>query len=296
MVDDDPRINIQIAHIHGLKRGSARFDETISVDALNRFTNLLLLCQAHHGPVDDKSKAAKYPVKLLRQWKKDREGDFYDQLAELDGISENDLQQMLTSTVTEAKDELLDAIREGTTISKGTAAMLKKLVAENFDRPYLDLDAIALLSDSAKSLRHLPDSAGLLYEASRRLPDLDNAATLHSAAMKLANVVDYAGMLRSAATDLNAAAMSANESSGTAYEIKQASSALDAASGELSRVVAAINEATRQASAIDPGSGGVPHADDSSHWLFFKWGLGIGAGVVAAIVFAVLFYQNKGTP
>lgn len=65
MVDDDPSVNIQIAHINGLNPGSARYEGSLPVEKRNSFGNLLLLCQAHHGPVDDKSKEDKYKEKVL---------------------------------------------------------------------------------------------------------------------------------------------------------------------------------------------------------------------------------------
>ncbi len=167
MVDDDPSVNIQIAHINGLNPGSARYDSRLPVEKRNSFGNLLLLCQAHHGPVDDKSKEDKYTKKVLLGWKKDREGAFYQQLAGLDVLGVEDLEAMLVSAVTETKQEILHAIDQvAPTVSANVVTTLRKLMAETFDQPYLDLDAVAMLADAASSLRHLPDSAPML--ATRR--------------------------------------------------------------------------------------------------------------------------------
>ncbi len=296
MVDEEPSINIQIAHINGLKPGSARFDASIPVRKLNSFGNLLLLCQAHHGPVDDKSKEAKYPKNLLLAWKKDREGESYEQLAGLDVLGVDDLENILTTVVANAKDELLIAIDGVAAISKSTAALLRKLVEENFDRPYLDTDAVAMLADSAASLRHLPESAALLMSAAYRLGDLTDSATmLDRAASKLTNAVDQVGVIRSAASDLESAFISSVDSS-TAYDIQHATAGLEAASRELSQIVVEINEATRSASEAEYGGPIIQRVDDGRHWQFFKWGLGAGAVAVAvlAIMITIVVLQNNG--
>lgn len=296
MVDEEPSINIQIAHINGLNPGSARFDASIPVRELNNFGNLLLLCQAHHGPVDDLSKEAKFPKKLLLSWKLDREGEGYEQLAGLDMLGADDLEQILTSVVTDAKDELLAAIDEVAVDSKSTAALLRKLVEENFDRPYLDIDAVAMLADSAASLRHLPDSAALLSSSAHRLGNLtDSAAMLDRAASTLTNAADQVGTIRSAASDLESAFNSSVDSS-TANDIQRATEGIDAASRELSRIAVEINEAARNASKAEYGGPIIQQVDDGRHWQFFKWGLGTGAVAVAAlaILIAIIVIQNKG--
>lgn len=296
MVDEEPSINIQIAHINGLNPGSARFDASIPVPELNSFGNLLLLCQAHHGPVDDMSKEAKYPKKLLLSWKRDREGEGYEQLAGLDMLGVDDLEQILTSVVADAKDELLAAIDDVATVSKSTATLLRKLVEENFDRPYLDIDAVAILADSARSLQHLPDSAALLSGASHRLVDLtDSAAMLNRAASALTNTADQVGMIESAASDLTSAFNSSIDSS-TALDIQRATTGVNTASSELSQIVVAINEAARNASETEYGGPIIQQVDDGRHWQFFKWGLGTGAVTVTvlAILITIIVIQNKG--
>ncbi|MEV4050780.1 hypothetical protein AB0J55_06290 [Amycolatopsis sp. NPDC049688] len=296
IVDDDPSINIQIAHINGLKPGSARFDPTIPVKTLNSFGNLLLLCQSHHRPVDDKAKEDKYPKKLLLNWKKDREVGAYSQLAGLDILGKDELEAMLVSAVVDTKDEILEAIDEVAMISKSTAATLRDLVKESFDSPYLDLDAVALLADSAASLRHLPDSAAILNDAAGRLRDLaDSAATLNDAASKLSNAADNAGMLHSAASNLSSAFTSAMNND-TAYEIRQVKSEVEAASQQLSQVVEEINEATRYASQAEYGNTIIEQVDDGRNWLYFKWGLGTGAVAVTvlAILITIMIVQSKG--
>jgi flagellar hook-basal body complex protein FliE len=288
MIDDDPSINIQIAHIHGLNLGSARFDEEIPVPRLNSFGNLLLLCQAHHGPVDDKSKEWKYPADLLFSWKQDREGDSYDRLSGLDVLGKDDLEDMLVSVVTETKNEILDAIDEVADVSKSTAATLHRLLAETFDRPYLDLDAVALLADSATALRHLPDSAEMLSNAARNLGNLsDSAETLSRAAHVLTNVSDNAGMLQAAAIEFSSAF-----DSWSPYDIRQVTSDVESASQQLSQAAADINSAAHNSSNGDYGGTVIQQVSDR-----FRAGLitgAIGVGVIAILITIIIVTQNKG--
>ncbi|WP_410643372.1 hypothetical protein [Amycolatopsis sp. lyj-346] len=287
MVDDDPSINIQIAHINGLNPGSARFDPTIPISKLNSFGNLLLLCQAHHGPVDDKIKEHKYPVALLLGWKREREGSSYDRLAGLDVLGKDDLNDMLVSVVAETKDEILDAIDEVAEVSKSTAATLRKLLAETFDRPYLDLDAVALLADSATALRHLPDSAAMLSSAAGQLGNLsDSAVMLSSAASRLADAADTAGSLQSAATDFSS--IFDNWSS---YDVQQAAGEVVSASQQLSQVVADLNSSAYNTSHDDYGGTVIQHVTDR-----FRAGLITGAvGItIIAILITVIVVQSKG--
>ena len=68
------RKNVQIAHIIGVRPGSARYQE-IPRDERDSFSNLILLCLAHHADVDDTRFAdTLYPVEVLRRWKEEREG------------------------------------------------------------------------------------------------------------------------------------------------------------------------------------------------------------------------------
>lgn len=299
MVDDDPSINIQVAHIHGLNDGSARYDRRIPVERRNSFGNLLLLCQAHHGPVDDKSKQDKYTVKLLEQWKTAREGHFEAELAGLDVLTKDDVETMLVAAVTDTKDEILDAIDEVAAISKNTADTLRALVKESFDRPYLDLDAIAMLADSATSLQHLPDTATLLASAASGLRNLeDSAGILLDASRTLANLEDDASGLRQAATDINNAITGAHSS---AWETPNTHlEALEDASYPLAaiatRIEQAAESAAQSAQVIDTAEHGpiIQQVDDGRHWLYFRWGLGVGATVVLAVVIFVVLYINKG--
>jgi hypothetical protein len=276
MVDDDPSVNIQIAHINGLNPGSARYEPRLPVDKRNSFGNLLLLCQAHHGPVDDKSKEAKYPKKVLLGWKKDREGDFYQRLAGLDVLGVEDLEAMLVSAVTETKQEILHAIDQvAPTVSANVVTTLRKLMTETFDQPYLDLDAVAMLADAASSLRHLPESTSMLADAARVLRNLeDNASQLHSAVVNLGTAMD-----RARSVD----------------PWDSSSSDMDAVTRELSEAATRIENVAQSIDGASYDSGTQTFSDDRRK-LIFKMGFSSGAAVVLVLVVlvVVLIYQHKG--
>lgn len=62
------RKNAQIAHIYGVR--APRYKKGLSKEERDAFSNLLLLCLAHHSEVDDKKTVEKlYPPELLREWK-----------------------------------------------------------------------------------------------------------------------------------------------------------------------------------------------------------------------------------
>jgi hypothetical protein len=287
MVDDDPSVNIQIAHINGLNPGSARYDSRLPVEKRNSFGNLLLLCQAHHGPVDDKSKEDKYTKKVLLGWKKDREGAFYQQLAGLDVLGVEDLEAMLVSAVTETKQEILHAIDQvAPTVSANVVTTLRKLMAETFDQPYLDLDAVAMLADAASSLRHLPDSAPMLAHAAGVLHNLEDSASMLSGAVdRLGSLEDNVSLLHSAATDF-----------GTALDgvrsvdfWDSSSSDMDAVTRELSEVATRIENAAQSIDSADYGAG-IQTVNDGGHWLSFKRGFVTG-GFMILVIAILIFVQ-----
>lgn len=294
IVDDDPSVNIQIAHINGLNPGSARYDPNLPVEQRNSFGNLLLLCQAHHGPVDDKAKEDRYTKKVLLEWKKDREGAFHQQLAGLDVLGVEDLEAMLVSAVTETKQEILHAIDQvAPTVSATVVTTLHKLMAETFDQPYLDWDAIAMLADAALSLRHLPDSASRLADAAGVLRHLeDNASLLLDAAGRLRNIEDSASQLRSAATDLS---MSLNRApSPDPYLWASPHADIDGVTRDLSDVTTRIESVARSLDDARYGAN-IQTITDDRRKLIFKWGFASGAAVILMLVIlvVVLIYQHK---
>ncbi|WP_147455045.1 hypothetical protein [Saccharothrix australiensis] len=169
----------------------------MSDDERRSFPNLLLLCAYHHGLVDGKQTGLKYSVEELERWKKEREGNLAKDLKSLteDALGEL-LSKSLTEIMSETKAVLLDAIAKVEDVTGESVELLRILVEETFNRPYLDSDSIASLASSARVLETLPDYIPALQESSyslRSLPDyawmlVDSSGGLH-------NLPDYVPML-----------------------------------------------------------------------------------------------------
>lgn len=99
-VEGHPVNNVHIAHISGANVGSARYDSAMSDEERSAFTNLILLCKAHHTLVDV-IEPADYPTALLLQWKAEREGRYADDLSALSNLAVTDLEERLRSVMQE---------------------------------------------------------------------------------------------------------------------------------------------------------------------------------------------------
>lgn len=69
VVDGVLALNSQIAHIHARSEGGPRWLASMSSEENQAAENLIILCQFHHGVVDDLANETRYPANLLRQWK-----------------------------------------------------------------------------------------------------------------------------------------------------------------------------------------------------------------------------------
>ncbi|MFL6136702.1 MAG: hypothetical protein ACJ74O_02755 [Frankiaceae bacterium] len=97
-VEGHPATNVQIAHIHGAKPGSARYDPSMTDAERASFNNLVLLCKPHHDLID-RIAPADYPPDSIRQWKRDREGNTTAVLSEVAGWTDARLAKWLESAV-----------------------------------------------------------------------------------------------------------------------------------------------------------------------------------------------------
>lgn len=73
-VDGMPICDVEIAHIRGAELKAARYDAKMTDAQRASFTNLVLLCSAHHKLVD-RIAPDDYPPELLEQWKAKNEDD-----------------------------------------------------------------------------------------------------------------------------------------------------------------------------------------------------------------------------
>lgn len=205
MAGEHPIVQVQIAHVRAAKRGGPRYNENMTDTERSSFLNLLLLCAFHHPLVDNKPTGDNYSVKLLQEWKSQREGELTDDLRTLteEGLSEI-LGSTLKEVIGETKDELLAAIKDVERSTGESKQLLRTLVTETFHRPHLDADAVASLAASAHALDNLADYAPMLHESSRTLENLpDYAPMLNESSRDLRDLPDYVSMLHEAAQGLH---------------------------------------------------------------------------------------------
>lgn len=170
-----PIVTVDIAHIRAAKKNGPRWDGDMAPDQRKAFSNLLLLCNKDHKVIDLPPHCNDYSVEKLEEWKTAREGSTS---RELRSLTEDDLERMLAKAVvteiTETKSKLLSAIDAVKDLGDESVLLLKVLVAETFDRPYVNLDVVASLSES---LRHVPEFSDTLQESAHRLAGLKEDIT-----------------------------------------------------------------------------------------------------------------------
>lgn len=202
-------IKVEIAHIKGLNEGSARFDASIPVPERNHFRNLILLCKTHHDLVDETATRDQYPESLLLQWKANVEGSHADDLDELDWLTEAKLESLMANAIATTRNSVFNAIDKVKDVTSETLDLLKGLVAESFNRPYMDQATVAsleysaqvfeqlpahveLLAESSEGLRHIPYTSEMLFESSRGLREVPHyVELLHHASQNLSSIPEY---------------------------------------------------------------------------------------------------------
>jgi hypothetical protein len=98
LVEGEPIVAVEIAHIYGALRGSARFLETMTDDERRAFENLILLCKVHHKVVDG-PRREDYSPELLQQWKRDNEPAEGVEALESAGLTDEILEKVLEQVV-----------------------------------------------------------------------------------------------------------------------------------------------------------------------------------------------------
>ena len=300
------RTNAHIAHICGLKPGSARFDESITIQERNNFRNLLLLCKPHHDQVDDRSLESIFPRGLLVGWKTAREGDYADDLLELDWVTEDQLKGWMAEAVTDTRDEITAVFDRLEDLNSEFLSSLRQAALDFFDLPYLDADDIrslhytatvfrsipdyaSMLKSSAQDLDHLPASADMLSFSARNLDHLPASAdTLSRIARDLEGLPSAADLLYSAARAIEQAGLSefvlyANGIESSVRGLTDASSDLSRAT-ELIKPVPKVVADIQQASARLERAASVFRTGRSWSWKEFWWGTASCAAFVIAVL------------
>lgn len=70
---DGDTIIAKICHIEAASPNGPRYNPNMTDDERRHYNNLILLCDECHSIIDNKENENKYPVELLRKWKRDHE-------------------------------------------------------------------------------------------------------------------------------------------------------------------------------------------------------------------------------
>lgn len=70
---DNLTIIAKICHIEAASTDGPRYNPNMTDDERRDFNNLILLCDECHSIIDNKNNENKYPVELLKAWKRDHE-------------------------------------------------------------------------------------------------------------------------------------------------------------------------------------------------------------------------------
>lgn len=196
IVEGSPTVNLEIAHIVGLNDGSARAIDPMSIEERNQFSNLILLCHAHHKRVDSKRTRDEYGKDLLLSWKSQVEQGGQDVLASYT-MTDEKLDDLITGAMDRRLIEVRTALLEVRETNAVAATAIEQLAGRFNDYQlignYVDADQASMLSEAARQLRAVLD------------PDL--VSDLQSAAADLAIVKngELAEHVKEAASELTAA-------------------------------------------------------------------------------------------
>jgi hypothetical protein len=178
-VDDEPALQVQIAHIRALNPGGPRYDHAMTDRQRNSFASLVLLCVVHHNRVDRDH--GEYSVERLVQWKQDaerRSDHAMRGLADIDwtGVNDRLLEEVIVNAFDQQLDRLHDAVTRLEDFDSEAAALIRPLIDElaaaRISRPVLNEDMIELLHSSSRQLTGLEDTVVHLSIAAERLEKL----------------------------------------------------------------------------------------------------------------------------
>lgn len=205
-VEGEYSINYIVAHIYAAHANGPRYDETMTDDDRRAFSNLLLLCRGHSDFVDRKH-VDDYSPETLLSWKADREAAGQDALAGLTGLTEDGLREILIESFEARHEEIMDTLARLEENDVEAFRLMRELLDEVEQlRAYgslIDPDSADMLYTASRDLTTLPDSAEILLDAARDLRNLpDHAEILSAAASDLNNVQEHAAALNSAASKL----------------------------------------------------------------------------------------------
>ncbi|MFG2803770.1 hypothetical protein [Streptomyces pseudovenezuelae] len=203
MIDGEPVLSLEIAHIRALKPNGKRYEASWSVERRNSFANLLLLCNVHHKRIDGAG-GEKYTPEILESWKSAREADGQAALAGLSGLTEERLAVMIREAQ-EAYVERITPILGAVAQQVPEMASLMRILTADVEalrgrRPGVSEDTARMLYEASAKLGHLQDNAPLLLKASSGFRHLQDQASL------LSRLAALPGKLNAAAQEVRDAA------------------------------------------------------------------------------------------
>jgi len=291
LVEGEPVVDVQIAHIHAERPDGARWNPKLSVEQRRSFANLLLLCKPHHMIVDRKSNEDRFPAPLLRAWKRDREGELAQALASIPDVTDEGLPVLVHQARAVAAQALDTAITEMQSTRADIAELLRSLRDAVFDLPRdgLNLDAVEMLAEASTSLGHLPYTSEELLQAANRLQDFPQAVDRLRVALEEAPALGtWADVIEERVG--NAVAIAGNRFQADVEEtVKNQLLLLPTPPanppGSAKPSTADTTHRTTSAKAAPPSP---TRARD--RWRFFQWGAALGAvGLLAALLGAHWF-------
>lgn len=188
-VDHEPVTNLEIAHIRAAEPGGPRYDPGMTDEQRRAWSNLILLCTAHHRVID-KVRPDRYTVDILERWKGEREAGAPSRLDDREEITEDRLDQMIRR-----------ALREAINDARAGMAPPDRQTAEILERAALQINpTVAETLDLASgSLRYAmdPDNVDKVWSAAQILQDTNIRQDIEA-------LSDVVSQLRAAIDELRA--------------------------------------------------------------------------------------------
>ena len=150
---DGETIISKICHIEAASADGARWNPDMDDDQRRHFDNLILLCDECHCIIDNKENEAKYPVPLLKQWKKQHESTMtYSYLNE-----HPSLLNMVISAISEIE---LDAEEENSSPNMEAFKIEEKIKHNDIKRNKALIDEYKVFYTKVNSLYQVLEEQG----------------------------------------------------------------------------------------------------------------------------------------
>lgn len=190
-VEGEPRIIVEIAHIHAAEHNGPRYMEKMTVDERRHFSNLMLFCDPHHDLVDDRPDY--YTATMLFRWKDQREAEPREALQRLREVTPAGLRKIVADGLEQHDIKMLQALDRLERKDRDAYVLMRSLVDELAEayslrrRQALDPDTVSSFRKAVKDLRGSgldPDTVGTLSKAVRELRSLSSTLEAFSSAAR----------------------------------------------------------------------------------------------------------------